>query len=764
MPAEGEELQEEAALPSAIFDDDGRVSENRLKEYEIVVKDKAYKTIQAARGYNTSTAYCTKQVEYLLFGETVYASLPHTTRFLVTGDKRLTFLSEVVIDRPLRRSGVLYINDKTRANEEASASTSTNSSAQLRNIKASITNQGKKLSHNTCNIYVAAIVDLWNYQKLKGINSHESPRTKIISQLLKWVRKRGAADNLKNNIDRATSLQVSGYTTIEQVVAITRKMYNNPAQHYKHSFRNATAFPFSHYLLLRGESVRRLKLADILLQELPKIGAEGSYTIITMIFNRSKTNQFNKMQSGAFMRRNKNVDICAFMALSFHFFWRWHHNKEPPNPVAKNSRRKGKAPARGINDDESSDDDDNYWSSNPLKCPIPKASQARFMKAAFDSINLFARRKITHVPRGSATKMANNLGIPSSQISQIGQWSQDVMSNASKDSVPRHFIRKLAGFESDANYYLDRAIEKPPAKLKRLVFPMADYWYERHITKNVDDQTSGSANGFLLLLKCFQTTLLQDAAAMMYVILNHPIWKNELFTHPLFLDFRRKVKVHIDAREEPESELLKKVAPEVQDQLASMNRIISKGFKELARNQQATDASQQTMQPMFNNIVSGRQPLQLSVRLENSSAPAPAPSPASASSSASVSASASASASALVSAPVHKMSRGVHTVADLWKEWTLGLGGFWSIQDMDAKYGTAWRKDDRKWYNLRKKVIEAVKKLQNDLGLSPPTAIDTLQRVMSRRNWSIDRLGTELQKGSYDPLSDPKRQKVDDDR
>ncbi|CEP11593.1 hypothetical protein [Parasitella parasitica] len=386
------------------------------------------------------------------------------------------------------------------------------------------------------------------------------------------------------------------------------------------------------------------------------------------------------------------------------------------------------------------------------------------LKAAFDSINLFVRRKITHVPRGSATKMADNLGVPSSQISRMGQWSQDVMSNSYLDSVPRHLIRKLAGFESDANYYLARAIEEPPAELKRLVFPMADYWYERHTTKNVD-QTSGSADGFLLLLKCFQTTFLQDAAAMMDVIPDHPIWKNELFTHPLFLDFRRKVKVHVDAREEPEPELLKKVAPEVQDQLANMNRMISNGFKELARNQQATDALQQTMQQMFNNIVSGRQPLQLSVRLENSSAPTSA----SASTSTSASASASAYASALVSAPVstapvHKMSRGVYTVADLWKEWTLGLDGFWSIQDMDAKYGTAWRKDDRKWYNLRKKEIEAVKKLQNDLGLSPPTAMDTLQRIMSRRNWSLDRLGTELQKGSYDPFSDPKRQKVDDDR
>ncbi|CEP09785.1 hypothetical protein [Parasitella parasitica] len=54
------------------------------------------------------------------------------------------------------------------------------------------------------------------------------------------------------------------------------------------------------------------------------------------------------------------------------------------------------------------------------------------------------------------------------------------------------------------------------------------------------------------------------------------------------------------------------------------------------------------MQQMFSNIISGRQPLQLSVRLDNSSAPV--------------------SAAILV----HKMSRWVYTGAELWKEWILG--------------------------------------------------------------------------------------------
>ncbi|CEP17701.1 hypothetical protein [Parasitella parasitica] len=325
---------------------------------------------------------------------------------------------------------------------------------------------------------------------MKGIKSHELPRTKVISQLTKWVRRRGqwlhhhraSCCNCKENVHRSvTALQ--------------------------HSFRNATAFLVSHYLLLRGKSVRRLELADILLQELPKIGADGSYPIVTMIFNRSKTNQFNKVQSGAFMR-NKNVAICAFMTLSFHFFWRWHHDNEPfpnfscnanwfkiklihgarPNPVAKNSRRKGKAPARGNNDDESSDDDDNDWSSNPFECPISKASQARFMKAAFDSINLFVRRKITHVPRGSATKMADNLGVPSSQIGRMGQWSQDVMSNSYLNSTMQQMFNNIVSGrqplqlsarleKSSASALVSAPVSTAPVnKMSRGVYTVADLW------------------------------------------------------------------------------------------------------------------------------------------------------------------------------------------------------------------------------------------------------------------------------------------------
>jgi hypothetical protein len=45
----------------------------------------------------------------------------------------------------------------------------------------------------------------------------------------------------------------------------------------------------AHYLLLRGESVRNIEFAGLQYFELPKIGKEGTYPAMTMIFNQGKT-------------------------------------------------------------------------------------------------------------------------------------------------------------------------------------------------------------------------------------------------------------------------------------------------------------------------------------------------------------------------------------------------------------------------------------------------------------------------------------------
>jgi hypothetical protein len=41
--------------------------------------------------------------------------------------------------------------------------------------------------------------------------------------------------------------------------------------------------------------------------------------------------------------------------------------------------------------------------------------------------------------------------------------------------------------------------------------------------------------------------------------------------------------------------------------------------------------------------------------------------------------------------PSYKLSRDVYTIPDLWKMWTVGLGGMPPVEALDAQWGSGWR-------------------------------------------------------------------------
>lgn len=110
--------------------------------------------------------------------------------------------------------------------------------------------------------------------------------------------------------------------------------------------------------------------------------------------------------------------------------------------------------------------------------------------------------------------------------------------------------------------------------------------------------------------------------------------------------------------------------------------------------------------------------------------------------------------------PVYRMDRSVKTVVKLWEEWKEGLEGNWPVEYLEREYKAKWRKGDNKWFNIRKRVIEAVEDLQQDVGLSAEEAIERLQNVMNQRNWSLDGIGTALQSRKYYPSLETKRRKL----
>ena len=67
------------------------------------------------------------------------------------------------------------------------------------------------------------------------------------------------------------------------------------------------------------------------------------------------------------------------------------------------------------------------------------------------------------------------------------------------------------------------------------------------------------------------------------------------------------------------------------------------------------------------------------------------------------------------------MSRTIQTIPELWREWTVGLQGQPSIEQLDALYGSSWRSgpaaaSERQFYSRRKTLITEIQRLVIAIG------------------------------------------------
>jgi hypothetical protein len=96
--------------------------------------------------------------------------------------------------------------------------------------------------------------------------------------------------------------------------------------------------------------------------------------------------------------------------------------------------------------------------------------------------------------------------------------------------------------------------------------------------------------------------------------------------------------------------------------------------------------------------------------------------------------------------PAYRMSRAVKTVEQLWREWTVGLGGGPSVQALDSKWGSRWRagrRSELQWYSLR---LEAIKEIRRTTQAqrSEEAAMWQLNLQQQRMCCSLDLLCKQL--------------------
>lgn len=88
--------------------------------------------------------------------------------------------------------------------------------------------------------------------------------------------------------------------------------------------------------------------------------------------------------------------------------------------------------------------------------------------------------------------------------------------------------------------------------------------------------------------------------------------------------------------------------------------------------------------------------------------------------------------------PVYKLSRGITTIPDLWREWIEGLGGQLSIEALNERWGSRWRHGaEFQFYSRRKVIIDEIKRLVR-VGMSAKDVVESLeaQRLASKSSLS----------------------------
>lgn len=391
------------------------------------------------------------------------------------------------------------------------------------------TKAAQRIKFSTVEQYIAAITDLYKTQVIKKINCNKNPR-KVIASVLKSAKEREFQTKRSNCEDRGEGTLADGYTSLDQVANVIQ-FYLNSQRNHGENLRDAAAFLFSHYFLLRGQSIRHAELTDFQTVNLDNesIRPDIECPALVMVLRQGKTNKNNRLELGGCIR-NTRVEICPIMSLGLYLFWRFHVENEPfPDFTTSHNWyfiKLFKSDNQNLK---------KIWSYNSHRDAVIRG---------LDGAKIFSKTK-THINRGSSARMADLAGVYEDQIRRLGRWNNTTMNGAYLTGLPREAMRAMAGFTiQPGQFYIPRASLDPPEDLTKLIFPLLDEWNDRLLAKNVDKNNGDPMEVTVAAKACFQLffmlrkIIIQDSIVMMEKFPNHPLWQNELFSNPMFLEYK----------------------------------------------------------------------------------------------------------------------------------------------------------------------------------------------------------------------------------
>jgi hypothetical protein len=728
-----------------------RVQQNAINNAELRANAQTIlSVIHESRPKNTNSVYIPKQKEF----EEFCCRKQYYDGATVTEEKLLLFLVEEVANRPLK----------------------------VKSRKAAIDTpqEETRLAWRSVRTYITAMTDLYRTQRALGMNTHPSPREDNVREYLKSLQRRDTQRDKDNYADKGRDTLLDGYSESE-FERVCHELWAHSSTSTECHFRTLVDLLFGHYLLTRGGDRRAAEISDLFTFE---FAGEGSTRCMPLIFTTraGKQNQHGRLETaGAY--RNRKPLICLLGGLAFYLLYRWDLGGEPFPDFSRRSTWYDIRLIKGNGTERTT-----AFSYN---------SQREWVVKAFAYAGITSQKK-THVGRSSGARTAELKGISEDQIRRAGRWNQEQMVGCYLNSLPRKFMRTMAGHPPQIGCFeIRRAGVTPPDVLLSMIWPELDRW-KGCFGPGTDQVNDLAAMGSTNLLFYLREVILQDSVVLMKQYPDSPIWNHPVFRHPAYTSFAQQLSDFILEEERPSQlAVLIQAMPVLADYLKSIdarNEARTIELKtELTEQLRATEERLVIAQSSLLSTGLNFQMIATATAPAPAPPPWPAPAPPSSLSQPPPTAVAAAVAVAVANVvereegeggegggrggesqyisaqssvngsratspiaidtitrqppPQYRMCRAVKTVEALWREWTVGLRGGPAVAELDSRWGSRWRagrQSELQWYSLRFEVIKEIRRVAKARRSSEEAAMHIVNLQQQQTGYSIDQFCKRL--------------------
>jgi len=263
-----------------------------------------------------------------------------------------------------------------------------------------------------------------------------------------------------------------------------------------------------------------------------------------------------------------------------------------------------------------------------------------------------------------------------------------------------------------------------------------------HKIKTGEYQETIAAKGFLILLDKLRTVILQDSEVMKREHPSHPLWNHAVFSSEPYRSFEQDLQQSLQTNNDPTEQRLQNAMPllsqKIQDLHSDVKATVITSVNPLAE-------TALKLQNNISDLLSGRVPVFINADYGTRPEQVPTITAAVADSTVQPSSPIASDADVIaVTRPSYRMSRGIRTVTDFWREWSEGLSGGPAVRDLELKYGAKWSEaNERRFFNRRKKIAGKIERLAAEMegGKSRSDCIaaaTTLEENRKRNGKSLD--------------------------